>query len=90
MHGGSDSLRAREGRVGAEEDNKEEEDDYNPGIKAGRGASESIFFNSSTPCKKRKLFDLFFLFGPEATLKYWTHWFTHVEVITIPKSKLLF
>ena len=42
MHGGSDSLRAREGRVGAEEDNKEEEDDYNPGIKAGSGARENI------------------------------------------------
>ena len=54
-------------KVGQEEDNKEEEDDYNPGIKAGPGASESIFSNCSAPCKKQKLFYLFFLFGPEDT-----------------------
>ena len=52
---------------------KEEEDDYNPGIKAVPGASESIFFNSSTPCKKTKVVSLVFLFDPEVTLKYWPH-----------------
>ena len=29
-------------KVGQEEDNKEEEDDYNPGIKAGFGARKNI------------------------------------------------
>ena len=32
-------------KVGQEEDNKEEEDDYNPGIKAGSGARKNICEN---------------------------------------------
>ena len=75
--------------VGQEED-KEEHDDYNPGIKAGPGASESIFSTSSTPCKKQKLFHSFFLFGPDVSLINWTHWFDHVEMIRKTKSKLVF
>ena len=72
-----------------QEEDKEEHDDYNPGIKAGPGASESIFSTSSTPCKKQKLLYSFFLFGPEVSYKYWTHWFYHVDVIRTTKSKLV-
>ena len=72
-----------------QEEDKEEHDDYNPGIKAGPGASENIFSKTSTLRKKQKLLYSFFLFGPEVSLKYWTHWFNHVDVIRTAKSKLV-
>ena len=72
-----------------QEEDKEEHDDYNPGIKAGPGASENMFSKTSTLRKKQKLLYSFFLFGPEVSLKYWTHWFNHVDVIRTAKSKLV-
>ena len=72
-----------------QEEDKEEHDDYNPGIKAGPGASENIFSKTSTLRKKQKLLYSFFLFGPEVSYKYWTHWFNHVDVIRTAKSKLV-
>ena len=75
--------------VGQEEDKEEEDDDHNPGIKAGPGASENIFSKTSTQHRKQKLLYSFFLFGPEVSLKYWTHWFNHVDVIRTAKSKLV-
>ena len=68
-----------------EEDKEEENEDHNP----GPGASENIFSKTSTLRKKQKLLYSFFLFGPEISLKYWTHWFNHVDVIRTTKSKLV-
>ena len=83
-----EQIASEQEEVGQEED-KEEDDAYNPGIKAGPGASENIFSKTSTLRKKQKLLYSFFLFGPEVSLKYWTHWFNHVDVIRTAKSKLV-
>ena len=83
-----EQIASEQEEVGQEED-KEEHDDYNPGIKAGPGASENIFSKTLTLRKKQKLLYSFFLFGPEVSLKYWTHWFNHVDVIRTAKSKLV-
>ena len=88
-----EQIASEQEEVGQEEDkeeeDKEEDDDYNPGIKAGPGASERIFSKTSTLRKKQKLLYSFFLFGPEVSYKYWTHWFNHVDVIRTAKSKLV-
>ena len=61
-----------------------------PGSRQGPGPVKTFFSKSSTPCKKQKLFHSFFLFGPDVSLIYWTHWFDHVEMIRKTKSKLVF
>ena len=79
LQGGADSLRAGGGQGGGW------------WLQPWDQGSENIFFSKrSTQCKKAKVVYLFFLFGPEVSHKYWTHWFNHVEVIRTCKSKVVF
>ena len=89
MQGGADSLRAGRGRPagGQQEGGGGRLQHWDQGRARGQWKH---FSKSSTPCKKQKLFHLYFLFGPEISYKYWTHWFYHVEVIRTTKSKLVF